>query len=782
MFPMTHQHSQYEFESHPSTRLVDHLKAVGELARIHWEQTGLNGQEAEAVELIGKLHDFGKYTKYFQDWIKEHRNSPNKSHAPISALAGAWVIHNKFKSDKLTVYALICILSHHGKLKGIDEAEKFISDRSQCENQFESLRKNKDKITRELESIGVNLYGFFEKYDDVWPQLKKAVRRFNGTLGNGSLKYFMELKLFFSCLIDADKLCASKTGKPARVRLNPDAVKRHIDSMNPTRSIDCLRRRVFDEVMETVKAAPDKRIYSINAPTGLGKTYAGFNAALHIREAHGKNGCQPRIIYSLPYINIIEQVYDTLSSLNLGGEPGSEQQVIVKDHHLAFPQITENEEKSLDELLLLQEAWESEIVVTTFSKLFEALIGRSNASLKKFHNLANSIIILDEIQTLPIEYWRLVREIMAEAANTLNVKFILMTATMPKITEIDKPLIQDAEKYFGELDRVVYHGLAEYTLQEFIEWFQEKMKKNTSALIVVNTISFSIKMYTELKQRLGLTPLLGPEQVDPRGKYIAYLSTNITPEDRARRLKRIRELTTNKVKTVVVSTQVVEAGVDLDFNTVIRELAPVDSVIQAGGRCNRSGTEFRADEWTLVFKENVEGSEKVYGRIHMALAADHLKVDLKEREVPQLMEKYYDALNERQRPETSDKSTTLLENLKYLMLSCVDDFSLIEETPRVAVFFDDDEQKTKISELYDKYKETVRTGNLKDVLNSLAEIRKYKAQLENSIVNVLPNRAEQVPSEELWPGSGIRFIPAEKKGEYYDAETGFRASSGFTDW
>ena len=379
-----------------------------------------------------------------------------------------------------------------------------------------------------------------------------------------------------------------------------------------------------------------QKLFTITAPTGSGKTLAGLAAAFTLREnlsTSEEDG--PRIIYALPFTSIIDQTFNTIQEvLNANRKAQSDpipSSMLLKHHYLTaatYRQTEHNDSESLslDQALLLIESWQSEIIVTTFVQLLHTLVGCENRMLKKFHRLQNAILILDEVQNIPVEHWPLVEKMLTETCEHLNTRVLMMTATRPEWFREGATLElagsqQKIRQRFSALDRIsIKVEPKPITVEELAEKFEQHYSSKQSYLVIMNTIKSSIGLYCQLKKKLA------------HNAPLYYLSTNITPLERACRLKQIRTLLENKEKPILISTQVVEAGVDLDFDEVWRDLGPVDAVIQAAGRCNRHSAHKRSlvRLWHLVNRTEKSETLKqqyVYGKIHTYTAKKHLRLN-----------------------------------------------------------------------------------------------------------------------------------------------------------
>jgi len=642
-----------EFHSHLEPKriiLKDHLKYVGDKSKGIIESKEFKGVDKEVIAdisyLIGIAHDFGKYTTFFQDKLKGYPSGEEANHGLISALFAFELVKRYLMGKEpekeapykfLPLIAYFVVKRHHLNLESIEEAvdtEKlFDIGFRNISKQLSDIKSNRNQIVGEyaflLQNYGIQideLFADLEKYErdisssnDIEPLVKEldksayAIRH-----KNRDMKTYLIVQLLYSVLIDSDKKHAGRIREIEREVLPEHLAEQYLneeDFKNANESkINPTRTEIRKSVLKNIEAEyKNHRIFTITAPTGTGKTLTSFSAALKLRKLLKKElnlRYEPRILYSLPFTSIIDQnfkVFDhVLSQINDFEE--NQSQYLLKHHHLSeifYKTVDMDKEKDVDESLALIESWESEIIVTTFIQLFHTLIGYKNRSLKKFHNIVNSIIILDEVQNIPIEYWNLVREMLIAISDYFTCRIILMTATKPLIFEEGeyKELVDNYERYFksDDLNRVCLHiNSKRKQISDFYENLTDWSKK--SYLFVFNTIGASVEFYDTIK-----------DMVQELGFRLYYLSTNIIPKERRKRIEEIRRLIKNHHKVVVVSTQLIEAGVDIDCDCVYRDMAPLDSIIQVAGRCNRNKrNKLGKVEIVDLGKIDEKGEEKKY--------------------------------------------------------------------------------------------------------------------------------------------------------------------------
>ncbi len=487
---------------------------------------------------------------------------------------------------------------------------------------------------------------------------------------------------------------------------------------------------------------------------------------------------EPRIIYSLPFTSIIDQSYNVFVEVlrQIDGFEKSESEYLMKHHYLSevfYKTGSIDKEKDVDESLALIESWESEIIVTTFIQLFHTLIGYKNRSLKKFHNIVNSIIILDEVQNIPIEYWKLVGEILAAITTYFNCRIILMTATKPLIFEEGtyKELVDDYDSYFNmvELNRV-YLNIDSNCRQvsEFCNSLDD-LSKN-SYLFVLNTINSSLEFYTAIIDRIQELGL---------AFKVCYLSTNIIPRERKKRIEKIRKAINSGQKIVIVSTQLIEAGVDIDCNCVYRDMGPLDSIIQVAGRCNRNKKLEQSDMYliNLVDKDN-RPFTGIYDPVLLDVVRQILngKFRIPESEFLILINKFFEVAKAKSREET--KLVNSIYELYYYDRSHdtekrkpISEFELIKEDYfKLDVFIEVDDKAKEIWKVYGKIK------LIKDPFERKKKFLAIKKYFYDFVISVPKTYEKQVSFDEK---SGTGYISKTEidHGIGYDPEVGFKRDS-----
>lgn len=410
-------------------------------------------------------------------------------------------------------------------------------------------------------------------------------------------------RMLFSCLVDVDFLATEAFMNPAQAALRPapntsvfssalELLNTKITAFglpNPIDQVATARASVVQDCAQAALSSPG--IFTLTVPTGGGKTLSSLNFALRHALAHGKR----RIIYVIPFTSIIEQnaavFRDLLSPLG--------ENVIIEHHSNLAPEQEENQSTTSR---LAAENWDAPIIVTTAVQFYESLFAAKTSRSRKLHNIANSIVILDEAQCLPIQYLKPCLRVLEELSTRYHTTTVLCTATQPAVAKSsDFPIgfpnsteiIQDTDALFQTLSRVevTYRG----SLSD--QAIASELAAAPQALCIVNT----------RKHARALFELLPPSEQN------FHLSTLMCPQHRLKVLSTVRKRLTENLPVRLISTQLIEAGVDIDFPIVYRSMAGLDSIAQAAGRCNREG-KLATKGQTHVFHSEHTSSERYFAQ------------------------------------------------------------------------------------------------------------------------------------------------------------------------
>ena len=792
------------FYSHRGRRTIllkDHLTYVGRRAKEiilskHFDD--LDGDLlADVAYLTGIGHDFGKYTSFFQERLVTGRNDAKTTHSLISAFFTFFLVRQYLTSTGredapyrfLPLMAFFVVKHHHSDLADLEtdlhEDTLYNSGFPVLAAQVADILNRKEAIMAEyvemLKDFSIDISQVFDElsvfktpvkdFTDVKELLRPNVGRlkyeFIEERKKDILPYLLT-QLFYSVLIDSDKKHAGGVVEIKRKTLPEDLVDRYLSA--PDFSSDTPLNRIRNEIRQSVigNITAGQRIFTITAPTGTGKTLTSLSAALKLRKMLSASGTEPRILYSLPFTSIIDQTYKVFDQV-LHAIPDyrqGPQEYLLKHHYLAdifYKTKKSGESLDVEDSLALIESWDSEVVVTTFVQLFHTLIGYRNRSLKKFHNIVNSILILDEVQNIPMKYWEAVRKVLLGMARYFNTTVILMTATKPLIFEEGEytELVSDYEKYFQspQLNRVELKKESSRTVPKLYENFASRLSAR-SYLFVFNTINSSLEFLNNIRQRSGYR--------------VFYLSTNIIPKARRERIDQIKKLLSDQKdeKFIVVSTQMIEAGVDIDCDVVYRDLGPMDALIQVAGRCNRNG---RLDKGTVYFGtlENPNDHHRLFAQYIydpglLTVTESTLEIPsypVEEKEFLPLINNYFTTA--KSKAQVNLQILDSIYNLKYYGEDCqnkfpVSCFRLIEK---------DYEKFDVFVELDDKAAETWQKFQaLQDIENPWERKKRFygfKKDFYDYVISLPLKYFDEMPE-------GIYHLSRERvKDGYYLPETGF---------
>lgn len=805
-----------KLKSHPNKSLENHLLNVANISKDIFFNLNIPNNElyGDLAFKIGLCHDFAKSTSYFQDKLHGGIKTKKANHGFLSAIFGYYVIKQFYQKNledyDLPVIAFIVIARHHGNLKSIMGSnglrENIDDNKNLLEEQLADLKENSACVEKSLNlfynNFEISLDDFFTNFDNLIVELKS--RLFKLSLKQNIENYLIIL-LFYSVLLDSDKMDASETSRLERVDFSNDLVDKYKEDTFEMsyEGINKIREDAYNEVIANILSQDtDKKIFSIDLPTGTGKTLTAFSAALKLRNKI-KNELRfaPKIIYSLPFLSIIDQNERVFNEVLLHNSDSTQlknfigSNILLKHNYLSdmsykvdctyYSDVPcEGNIVPINNSRILIEGWNSEIVITTFIQFFYSLIGNRNRSIRKFHNIANSIVILDEIQAIPYKFWPILNIIISKFSEMFNSWFILMTATQPLIfneslNEIC-PLVTNREFYYSSFNRIDYNfNLDKLDFSKFkdkiIAEIIEEDSKNF--MIVLNTINSSKELYNHIKQYF-LDEMVRIELDSDNGIVyvgddiqLVYLSTNIIPKHRLDRIKKINSGRRN----IIVTTQLVEAGVDISVDIIYRDFAPLDSIIQTAGRCNRNdkGVRGRVNVVYLLddSKKNKHSfSSCVYNSVLLDATEEviqnfNIDNNISEKEFNLNATRfYYSKLLENGSDENSEILLNILKKLNFSQIK--DNFELIEKTnEKLDVFVEVDDNA---KDLWDDFLNIQKEPNFIKRKDKFSEI---KSKFYEYIISV-DIRKLGTTHIEGWIG----YISQEDINRKYDIENGFLPS------
>lgn len=774
--------------SHPNKKLENHLKNVADFSYDVFNFLEIENKElfSNISFLIGLTHDFAKSTSFFQTYLSDHTKKENTQHSFLSAIFTYYVVKNyldknniNFESN-LSIISYIVVLAHHGNLKDItkldDYNEKKINSKMVLK-QIEDLKSSDDNLSKFYDDFEIDFFRFFDEFDEISEEITDGLLIFSF---EGNIDNYFYILLFYSSLLDADKMDASESKRINRENIPGDIVD--IFKKNNLRdskdNINKTREEAYQEVNGNILNMDlNERILSIELPTGIGKTFTGVSAALKLKERiNNELNFNPRIIYSLPFLTIVDQNSDTISSiLNESSLNGSN--FLLNHNHLSDMNYKSNDLENYDisNSKILIEGWNSEIIVTTFIQFFYSIISNKNKSLRKFHNITNSIILLDEIQSLPYKYWKIINLFFKKLAYEYNCWIILMTATQPYIFKENeiKSLVDNVDYYFNKFDRVNYNfNLDSQNFEDFKKEFVDKISNDSKNdyLVVLNTINSSKELYEFIKDYYSvmdydiyLDDCNGICYIGDDIQLI-YLSNNIIPKHRLEKINAIKE---SNRQSIVISTQLIEAGVDIDVDIIYRDLAPLDSLVQTAGRCNRSGNK----EKGIV---NVISLKNENGKSYSSFIYDSLLLN-KTKEVltslNQISEKEFNLAAAKNYFKLIYNSGTqdvylikIIENLRFPEIPS--NFKLIEEDIQKVDVFVVINSEAKL--LFEKYNDIINNYKGFDRKNEFLKIKNKFYKYVISVDETKIGSANNLCNDEIF------YIGENDVFRKYDLDTGFK--------
>nr|WP_245314941.1 CRISPR-associated helicase Cas3' [Methanococcus voltae] len=624
-----------------------------------------------------------------------------------------------------------------------------------------------------------------------------------------------QLQYMYSILLTADKMDAGNI----KLRKNSPMyskklIEKYIQSLNQnnaeenqniTKNINDIRNDIFADLKNSLKDTnlKENHILSLNLPTGTGKTLLSYYTAFYVANELNKKNIFPKIIYSLPFTTVIDQNYEVLEKLLSNDEENTNihNNGLIKYHSLAeIPDNLENEaeeefynnsnicdknSKYLDyNIKFSYDNWQGKVIVTTFVQLFNTFFKLGlNKINHRYYNLRNSIIILDEIQAINPSYYKIINKYLNMLCEKYGIYIILATATMTPLFDDSMELV-NSKKYFEKLNRITLYNKSEEetNIEDFKELVLNDILTNNTTntnntnntnkskdkfLIVMNTVNSARQVYEFMLNKL----------LDKNNNYdgeVIYLSTEVAPKKRMEIIDKIKDKENkNKNKNkkyVVVSTQLVEAGVDIDMDVIYRDFAPIDSITQTSGRANRNGAN---DEKGIVniYKLTNE-KDKCYSKfIYPAWCIQLTEDILNKQKNIEISENEFQVMNETYQHELHGNrisyidSNKMEENLKELNIkSFRDSFNLIDNKYRIYdIYLNYENEFNEIINEIENELSKSKKNNIK-IKNLFRKLNKYKISIsKDKYYNIkdnlkeLPNLQIEIINKEYCEGGYLHY-------------------------
>lgn len=712
--------------------------------------------------IMGITHDIAKATVNFQIYIQSEGKKKKvirpKHHALMSAYVAKEVAASYLATqckgnlpghlfDVLPFLVFTAVKRHHGNI--LKFSNELTNNR---EKDFDLQKQIKNFHQQEAEAILAELLAEKHLVFD-WQKFEQSITsknyltdfedfgfEFESLLqvlaADQVAQIFYLHQLLFSALLHSDKADVILE-KRHDVLPGPDLESIHRYRKNekhdqPTTDLNRLKHKAFIESLDYLNKHfdPQQHLYSVTLPTGLGKTITSLALAVRIRQL--LQNPSARIVIAIPFTSIIDQNFKVFQEIL--ENPVSE--TLLKHHHLADPEYKTDEEDEVlgdQESKFLIETWQSGLVITTFVQLLEVIFTNNKSKLLKFPNLTNAVIVLDEVQNIRHELWEPVRRAFQILGKHFNCYFVMMSATQPLIFEPEREineLVPNHWEYFRNplfnRTRLVNRTKTPISFDDFCLEIKNYHESNLqkSLLVILNTKDFTRKCFEKLA-----------EAIPSAQANLYFLSTYLTPFERKRIIERIKQKRTegDEKPNIIISTQLIEAGVDLSVHTVFRVLAPLDSLIQAAGRANRYN---ELGEMSDVFIYLVEGkmqqlSSKIYGP---ALLEKTLQVldnveSVEERGYLKLIETYFQKV----RVRADNMESDLLKYLCELDFEKVGKFNFVEDQRTESVFIQLNEEAKQV---WETYLEIERNEKQLNAYDKKAAFAKIKSRFYDYVINV----------------------------------------------
>ena len=621
--------------------LYDHVEGVALQIRRNLTEAGLK-QLIPLGELLGRLHDVGKAQPAFQRYIRGE-SVAKAPHSAAGALLATSLIYELSeelalkklpRTSQLLAYA---ISGHHRGLYDYAELRNKLEEvdcKGRCKKTAEALTKLRSQIQSWAK----------EHAEATETSLKELAKQVGATEQAQAL-----IRLLFSCLVDADFLDTEAfmdeerkgrrheaTSGYAPLETLRDRLTKHMEGFSTEGKINEARRSFLNQCRAHGQSCP-KGYYSLFLPTGGGKTLSSMAWALETALNHKAQ----RIIYVIPYTSIITQ------TAGIFREIFGEENVLEHHSDISFSGgETSQEAERYERTRLLAENWDAPIIVTTNVQFFESLFSHKVSRSRKVHSIANSVVVFDEVQMFPTEFLHPMLRLLEDLRRIYGTQLLFCSATLPpfdkdhsspfkkvndfhQLSEDIQPIVPEDPELFKIFDRVIYHlEEKEYTTKELAE----ELSQHDSALCIVNSRRDASQLYHALLEA-------GKKTQD-----VIHLSRNMCSDHLKERIAEVRHRLKAGIPTTVISTQLIEAGVDIDLPIVYRAMSGLDSIVQAGGRCNREGKRTAPGE---VYVFSLSDGGKAFGAIAQGQNATRFLLDNDKEHTRssmplELIEAYYD--------------------------------------------------------------------------------------------------------------------------------------------
>lgn len=728
-----------KYYSHPNYAYQKHINNIADSF----------GDESHKQSAM--FHDLGKLCDDFQTYINpEHSNKQKTTHAIIGALV--YLSKQSYKLDKNTLSIFLSILRHHGNLEDVNAMADNLGDDEDLLDCYSNLIEKFNEIAQiinfdkelDLEKCSNYFYS-----DDSFVEEKNL----------GGFDSYFRIKEVFSRLIFADKYEAIFKNKHQESRFeNPDnyieILEQHL--LKKTNELSEVRNFARNDIIDKFNQNTDKSIFIIEAPTGIGKTFTALHLALEIVKQKNKK----RLITALPMTSIIDQTYIEYSKIFSSN-------ILLKYHHLTSIK-PRDEENSKQEDSYLTKSWaEDNVIITTFNQVLNLFYSNKNRDLIKFWTLRDSVIIMDEVQAIPRVLLKDFSKTISFLSKQFNIDFVLMSATVPEIkslldTDITIELLEN--KYFSKDFNNRYSLQFNETIdseEQLINAIENQFNKGKSVLSVVNTKKLASRVFISL-------------QANHSEHEVFLLSSYVIPKHREDVIKQISIKLKNKQQVILVSTQVVEAGVDLDFDCGFREFSPFYSIIQTAGRINRENRIEVKNTATLIITSQITPFTPYHSTDLLKEDVEEmLSNEVRENKLLPLLKKYFKVAIKRTPPEMKLKHR--MDNLDFQEVFKTFNANFMREMPYLTQLFIEiegglyEQFRNKLDGLYENLKE--KSIPLEKKMGIKIEIKEIYKQVSQFVINVAKDEVNDL--ESFYRDSEMKVCRYEDLGSCYTKTTGY---------
>jgi len=623
----------------------------------------------DILYIMGLLHDIGKYQDIFQQRI-------NGKNIRVEHSGCGAAVADKLYPNTIGLIMGYCIAGHHSGIPDGGDGEQALNGR--LKREFEDFSAYKEELDIDTKKIDKEQFGRF------------LIQDCNNDMNKLIDKFAFLTRYSFSCLTDADtfdtaRFCGTLPGRQLKADFENclKKVDARLSSFECETQLQKSRMVLQNQVFS--KKNKDAEIYLMNMPTGSGKTLCSVKFALE----RVIKGNKKRIIYIIPYNSIVDQTADIFDKLF-----GDDAEILRHQSTYSYEDSGNNKNSSDNDedyrqiMKTAAENWDAGFIITTAVQFFESVYSNKRSKLRKLHNMSDSLLVFDEAHLMPSKYLQPCLQAITYITRYLNSEAVFLTATMPDFPKLIKQYVMEGvrienlvedTRHFDSFQkcRYIFSG----TMDE--EQILEKALQYPTSLIIVNKRATAAKIYKACTME---------------NKY--HLSTYMTAYDRKRVLDGIREKLSalendypglsgvpEERRIVIVSTSLIEAGVDLDIYTVFRELTGLDSILQAGGRCNREGRREKGDVFIFSYKESSPVSQDGRENITRPLLKKYNDISC-----PESIKEYYDTLFFLKKSEMENNTTSSICNGLYSIpfREYADSFEIIDsKTVSVAVERDD---------------------------------------------------------------------------------------------